>query len=176
MKNKAMEGRLNDEILAFLHSRNSLQLATLGEDGVPYASYAPVALDSDSLYVVLSEIAIHGLNLKRAPRASVLILEDEDGAEELFARRRVGYQVTAEELPLGSAQRETAITHLEGRHGERPRKLAELADFRVFRLRPERGRYVKGFGKAYTLEGGTLASAVINHLREGHKPRAEATA
>lgn len=176
MKNKAMEERLNTEIRAFIGSRRSLQLATLGEDGVPYASYAPFAFDNDSLYVILSDIAVHGVNLKREPRASVLILEDEDSAEELFARKRVGYHVRAEELAVDSVEREFAVAQLADRHGERPRKLAELADFRVFRLRPEQGRYVKGFGKAYTLEGGTLASAAINHLREGHKPRAEATA
>lgn len=171
MKNRAMEQRLADEVLAFIDSRRSLQLATLGSDGVPYASYAPFARDADCLYVILSDIAIHGVNLRRSPRASVLIIEDEDGAEELFARQRVGYQVEAEELAVGSQVFERGVDYLAERHGERPRNLAGLADFHLYRLRPGAGRYVKGFGKAYALEGGTLASPTINHLREGHRKR-----
>jgi hypothetical protein len=38
-------------------------------------------------------------------------------------------------------------------------------------LTPVSGRYVKSFGKAYTLSGESLSAAVIKHLREGHKPR-----
>ena len=171
MKNTAMQARLGDEVRAFIDSRRSLQLASLGEDGVPFASYAPFARDDDSLYVILSDIAIHGRNLLRESRASVLVIEDEDTAGELYARVRVSYQVEAEELEAGSEPWERGVTLLEERLGERPRNLSKLADFRLFRLRPQSGRYVKGFGKAYTLEGGTLATATINHLREGHRKR-----
>jgi len=176
MKNTAMQERLGDEIRSFIHSRRSLQLATLAEDGTPFASYAPFAADEVSLYVLLSDIALHGLNLQREPRASVLIIEDEDSAGELFARLRVSYQVHAEELEVGSADWHSGVGLLEERHGERPRKLSELADFRLFRLHPTRGRYVKGFGKAYRLAGGTLAMESIDHLRDGHKPREEQAA
>jgi len=171
MKNTAMQARLGDEVRAFIDSRRSLQLASLGEDGVPFASYAPFARDDDSLYVILSDIAIHGRNLLRDSRASVLVIEDEDTAGELYARVRVSYQVAAEELAVGSEAWERGVDLLEARHGERPRNLSKLADFRLFRLRPKAGRYVKGFGKAYTLEGGTLAVTTINHLREGHRRR-----
>ena len=176
MKNTAMQSRLNTEITHFIHSRRSLQLATLGEDGVPFASYAPFAADDDSFYVLLSDIAMHGLNLAREPRASVLVIEDEDGAGELFARLRVSYQVRAEEVEVGSSDWQSAVDLLATRHGERPRKLSQLADFRLFRLRPVKGRYVKGFGKAYSLAGGSLGMESIDHLREGHKPRQDQAA
>ncbi|MEM1404199.1 MAG: pyridoxamine 5'-phosphate oxidase family protein [Pseudomonadota bacterium] len=171
MKNKAMEARLADEIRAFIGSRRSLQLATLGEDGVPFASYAPFAFDENNLYVLLSDIAVHGKNLLRNPGASTLIIEDEDTAEELYARVRVNYSVAAMELAVGSPGWDAAVDLLEARHGDRPRKLSQLADFRLFRLTPTRGRYVKGFGKAYSLAGGTLAAQAIDHLREGHRKR-----
>ena len=176
MKNKAMETRLNAEIKAFIDTRRSLQLATLGEDGMPYASYAPFAYDEDSLYVILSDIAVHGLNLIGEPHASVLIIEDEDSAAELFARRRVGYQIVAEELPVGAPEWHCGVECLEARHGERPRQLSQLADFRVFRLSPRSGRYVKGFGKAYTLAGGRLAQTAVDPFRDGHRPRREQAA
>jgi putative heme iron utilization protein len=176
MKNTAMQERLGEEIKDFINSRRSLQLATVDQDGAPFASYAPFAADDDSFYVLLSDIAVHGLNLAREPRASVLIIEDEDGAGELFARLRVSYQVHAEELEVNAADWQAAVEHLAARHGERPRKLSQLSDFRLFRLRPVKGRYVKGFGKAYSLAGGTLGLQAIDHLREGHKPRQEQAA
>lgn len=171
MKNTAMQQRLGNEIKAFIDSRRSLQLATLGNDGFPYASYAPFARDEQALFVLLSDIAVHGLNLLHNNQASVLIIEDEDPCPELYARVRVGYQVQGTQLPMGSAPWHCALAALATRHGERPRKLAELADFRLFCLTPLQGRYVKGFGKAYTLTGGTLAGAEIDHLRVGHRAR-----
>lgn len=171
MKNTALQQRLGDEILGFIDARRSLQLATLGEDGFPYASYAPFARDDKSLYVLLSDIALHGRNLMHHSKASVLLIEDEGIAGELYARIRIGYQVTAEQLPVGSKDWDAAVERLAARHGERPRKLAQLSDFRLFCLTPQQGRYVKGFGKAYTLGGGTLAGETIDHLREGHRQR-----
>ncbi len=171
MKNKAMETRLNQEVLDFIHSRRSLQLASLKEDGVPYASYAPFAIGDDCLYVILSEIAVHAINLQANPNASVLIIEDEDVAGELFARVRVNYTVRAEKLDYDSNDWHTGMEKLVARHGERPRNLGEHSDFKMFRLVPEGGRYVKGFGKAYDLAGESLAGEVVNHLRDGHKAR-----
>ena len=166
-----MAERISQEIETFIGSRRSLQLATINEDGTPFASYAPFAYQANALFVVLSDIAVHGMNLTRQPVASVLIVEDEDTAEELFARRRINYRVRAAELAYESEDWRLAVACLESRHGERPRRLAELGDFRVFRLSPEGGRYVKGFGKAYSLAGSELARTEINHLRDGHRAR-----
>lgn len=171
MKNVKMESRLNTEILRFIRSRRSLQLATLDQEGQPYASYAPFAIGTDCLYVLLSEIAVHAVNLQLNPVASVLIIEDEDTADELFARIRVNYRVRAANLTYGSDHWHTGMNALIDRHGERPRNLGEHTDFRLFRLTPTGGRYVKGFGRAYTLAGETLAGESVDHLRDGHKSR-----
>jgi putative heme iron utilization protein len=171
MKNTALEQRLGDEVLSFIQQRNSLQLATLGEDGAPYASYAQFASDGQFLYVLLSDIAVHGLNLLHRPRASVLLIEDEATAQDTYARVRINYQILAKQLSITSADGRAALTLLEQRFGERPQRLAELEDFRLFRLTPVHGRYVKGFGRAYTLAGGSLTGESIEHLRGGHRPR-----
>lgn len=176
MKNKAMQTRLSTEVIDFIHSRKSLQLATQGEEGAPYASYAPFAVGEDCLYVLLSEIAVHGVNLQKNSRASVLIVEDEDTAGELFARIRVNYSVNAELLEHESEDWQVALSCLIERHGERPSNLSQLRDFKMFRLVPAGGRYVKGFGRAFTLAGNTLAGEVLTHMTAGHKRRVEDTA
>jgi hypothetical protein len=176
MKNLAMEQRISDEIRLFIDSRRSLQLATLSDNGYPYASYAPFARDDSSFYVLLSDIAVHGANLRQVPRASVLIIEDEGPADELYARLRVAYQVDAQELDVASEDGQRAIQRLVARHGERPGHLAELADFHLFMLTPARGRYVKAFGKAFDLRGKSLLEVSIDHLRVGHKLRSDVAA
>lgn len=174
MKNKTMETRLNEEVMAFIGSRKSLQLASLTGEGTPYASYAPFAIGDDCLYVLISEIAVHATNLLHNPAASVLIIEDEDTAGELFARLRVNYTVEAQHIAVDSPEWQPAIDILSARHGERIVNLSQLSDFRLFRLVPTAGRFVKDFGRAYSLAGRSLAGEVVNHMRDGHTKRGAA--
>lgn len=171
MKNKSLENRISEEILAMIDSRKSLMLSSLDVDGKPYASYAPFAIGDECLYVLISEIAVHGKNLQLNPEASVLIIEDEDTAEQLFARLRVNYAVNAELVEYESEAWKVGLSALEQRHGERVSGLSKMADFKLFKLNPQGGRYVKGFGKAYQIEGGSLAGEALTHLRGGHQKR-----
>ncbi|MEM6484796.1 MAG: pyridoxamine 5'-phosphate oxidase family protein [Pseudomonadota bacterium] len=168
---RPLEEQLNIEISEFISNRHSLQLASVSSDGEPFASYAPFAADEDSFWVVLSDIAVHGKNFLGDDRGSVLIIEDESTADELFARRRVSYQVRADAPDVDSESWNRGVALLEARHGRMPRMLSELDDFRVFRLSPTSGRYVKGFGAAYSLSAGTLGRAQVEHLLDGHRSR-----
>lgn len=171
MNNQSLENKISDEILTMINSRNSLMLSSLDSDGKPYASYAPFAIGDECLYVLISEIAIHGKNLQIHPDASVLIIEDEDSAAELFARLRVNYAVTAELLEYETDAWSIGLDALHQRHGERISGLSKMADFKLFKLHPKGGRYVKGFGKAYGIEGGSLSGESLTHLRGGHQKR-----
>ena len=171
MKNKKMQQRLSEEVVDFINSRKSLQLSTIADDGSPYASYAPFALGDECLYVLISEIAVHAINLQHNPKASILIIQDEDSAEELFARIRVNYSVDAEQLAVDSERWHAGIAVLSQRHGDRIDSLSQLSDFKLFMLKPTGGRFVKGFGRAYSLAGGTLAGEVLSHMSDGHKKR-----
>ncbi len=176
MKNKALESQLSEEILAFINSRKSLMLSSLTEEGKPYASYAPFAIDGEHIYLLLSVIAIHGVNLEVNSEASVLIVEDEDSANQLFARIRVNYQVTAELIADDTSEEwKKGVDTLVARHGEMSKNLSQLSDFRLFKLTTQGGRYVKGFGRAYQLAAGSLAESGLEHLRDGHKKKTEQT-
>ncbi|MFT5722270.1 MAG: putative heme iron utilization protein [Motiliproteus sp.] len=174
MKNEKMEARLSAEVLTFINSRKSLQLSSLTKEGNPYASYAPFAIGEECLYVLLSEIAMHANNLQHHPNASVLIIQDEDSAKELFARVRVNYSVNAEMIELEDERWQQGIDVLAARHGERIKNLSEFSDFKLFKLQPTGGRFVKGFGRAYSLAGETLAGEILNHMTDGHKQRVTA--
>lgn len=163
--------KLGSEIRSFVDSRHSLMLSTLTPQGEPYASYAPFAYADDNLYVLISEIATHALNLQVNSSASVLIIEDEDSANELFARRRVNYRIQSEPIPVDSERWQPAIDLLRDRLGSRIDGLSRLSDFKLFKLTPLSGRYVKGFGRAYAFEGSGFTGNEVNHLQDGHKRR-----
>jgi len=171
MSSEGFTRKINQEVVDFIHSRRSLQLASIRDDGAPFASYAPFAIGDECLYVLISEIAVHARNLQANPLASVLIVEDEDSAEELFARKRVNYLMDAEKLQEDSPEWKTGVDTLHQRLGERILNLSTLGDFKLFRLVPREGRYVKGFARAYQLEGKTLAGEAVNHMRDGHRKR-----
>ena len=156
MNNTKLTQALIQEINGFIHSRKSLQLATLTIEGEPYASYAPFSIGDGALYVLISDLAVHAINLKNNPAASVLILEDEASADELFARLRVNFSVRAELIEVADGRRAGIINGMVQRLGERVRDLSELTDFRLFKLVPVSGRYVKGFGRAYAITGEVL--------------------
>lgn len=174
MSKESLQARVQAEVSTFINSRQSLQLATIGDDNHPYASYSPFAIGDDCLYVLLSEIAVHANNLQANPNASVMIIQDEDSAKELFARVRVNYSVKAEWLDHTNEHWAQGINALIERHGDRINKLSQLSDFKLFKLKPTGGRYVKGFGKAYTLAGNGLTGSEIQHITGGHIKRTAA--
>ncbi|TAA41739.1 HugZ family protein [Corallincola spongiicola] len=176
MSSERIAGRISPEIMAMLNDRKSLFLSSLTSEGEPYASHAPYAVGDECLYVLLSEIAVHAINLQANPQASVLIIEDEDSAKELFARQRVSYSMTAELLPFESDDWLSSRDILAARHGERIEQLSQLRDFKLFRLTPKSGRFVKGFGKAFAFTGKSLTGEAIAHLRDGHKKRDDVAA
>lgn len=172
MTNEQQIKKLQKEIVDFVHSRKTLQLASLMSNSeAPLSSYAPFAIKEDCLYVLVSEIAIHGSNLMANPSASVLIIEDEDSADEIFARKRVNYQVVAQPIQPGAPYWNKGIEALAKRHGSRIDSLSQMNDFKLFRLIPVSGRYVKGFGRAFSFEGPSLTGNSVVHFNERDRKR-----
>jgi putative heme iron utilization protein len=154
---------LREELLSFLASSKSLVLATVGEDGSPGVSYAPFVRDErNSFYIYVSELARHTGNLAQTGRASIMVIEDEAAAAELFARRRATFECDVVLVPRDSADWQQRLEQLRDACGELVEVLRTLRDFRLYCLRPRSGVYVKGFGKAYRISGEDLT--VIQHV------------
>lgn len=166
-RQERLQNRLQPEIREFRDGCRTLQLATVDGEGNPNASYAPFVLQEDGYYVLISEIARHARNLQQVPKVSLMLIEDETGARELFARKRLTFDAVAEVVARDDARWEKAVAALEGRFGEIVKGLSNLKDFVLFRLKPEQGLFVKGFGQAFRVSGDELVDFV--HLVEGHK-------
>jgi hypothetical protein len=134
----------------------SLILATTGADGAPDASYAPFAEaggPDGALLVLVSGLARHTGNLVRTGRASVMLIEDEANAGQIFGRRRITYACRVEPVQRDGAVWKAGVDALQARHGGLVTMLRDLQDFQLLRLVPESGTLVLGFGKAWRLTG-----------------------
>lgn len=135
-------------------------LATVGADGEPEASYAPYIADADGrFFICVSGLARHTRNLAQTARADLLFIQDEAAAANPFARVRLSYACRAEPVARESAEWSGVMDRFEREFGNIVAVLRALPDFRVFRLAPQTGRYVRGFGQAYRLEGAALSEA-----------------
>ena len=135
----------------------TISLSTLSQEGKPNASYAPFVMDSNgNLYIFVSRLAGHTRDLLANPVASVLLMRDEQDARQIFARQRASYQCDVEIVSDDEADYAVMLDKLEQRFGNVVELLRGLPDFILFRLRPYKGQFVMGFGKAYTLKGDGL--------------------
>jgi hypothetical protein len=165
-KENRIQHRLGAEIQAFRETCHCLVLATTDEHNRPNVSYAPFALAEKGYYILVSDLARHGLNLKQQSYLSLMMLEDESQSKALYARRRLSFDAKAHWIARDQTEWQSAIQALRLRHGEIIDNLSQLGDFNLYRLTPEKGRYVKGFGQAFNVSGEDLISIV--HLDEGH--------
>jgi putative heme iron utilization protein len=124
-----------------LRQAQRASLATLLENGAPYASLVLVAEDEDfSPILLLSYLAEHAKNLKRDPRASLLI----DGTAGLDE------PLTGPRVTLIGAMTKSDDERLKTRYLARHKSAALYAGFRDFafyRMNVERAHLVAGFGR-----------------------------
>ena len=152
-----------------LEKINSAILSTVDLKGNPNASYAPIALDSENnIYVYLSDLSKHTKNLINTRKVSVMLIEDESKAINIFARKRLTINANVELIERGTIDWYEKITFLDNRFGESMKYLKEMMDFNLFQLTPKEALLVYGFGKAFQFYGNQLQN--FKHLNEkNHK-------
>lgn len=160
---------------AFPDRFQTLHLGTVSADGQPEASYAPYVADQGHYYVYLSSLARHAANLRATPRASVLFIEGEEQARQVFARERLTLACAVTESPRDTPRFNAVMDLFDQRFGKFMQVIRPLQDFGLFELRPLSGSYVAGFARAYVLDGADL-SHIRHRNDEGHQsPNADAT-
>ncbi len=143
---------IKEEILALINCLNSLQLSTLNEGGLPESSYTPFLYQAPYFYVFVSALASHTQNLLARHHCSLMLIEDEASARNLFARTRLMLAAEAYALDPDDEEREEILDNMEQKLGSTMKMLRTLPDFKLLRLTIKDGRFVKGFGAAYTIK------------------------
>lgn len=146
---------------ALVASTNVATLATLTEDGHPWASlvaYGVLAGDGAPV-LCLSTLAEHGRNLARDPRASLLVAEtagDRPHPHDPLEHGRVTLVGRAE-----SPDQEPRTAALDAYLAAVPSADAYVGfdDFSLWVLRVERVRWVGGFGRMGSAAAAAYAAA-----------------
>lgn len=143
-----------------IEEQKSLQIASLTPAGLPYASYAPFVQYKGDFYIYISELAKHTKNLTSDQRISILIIEDEANARQMFARKRLTGEGNVTEVSRDEESYDEVVAVFLEKFGSIMNVLANLNDFRLFRVEMKKGGFVMGFGKAYTLLHGNVNNLV----------------
>ncbi len=149
-----------------LVSQKTLLLSTASINGEPDLGYAPFVRDqAGCFYIFISELAAHTANLFANPRTTVMFIRPEAESKNLFARERALFQCAVREIKRDDNNYLTHLNALQAKFGEVVGALRSLSDFHLFALSPETGKYVAGFGQAYTvnLPDGTLKPLIKKH-------------
>jgi hypothetical protein len=86
------EPRLSQALRTLFATQRVAALGTLGEDGRPFVSMVPFAVEPASGQVVIhvSGLAAHTGNLQRHPQVSLLVMQAEVAGEPVPAPRHAG--------------------------------------------------------------------------------------
>jgi hypothetical protein len=162
-----------------LRTVRSGALATLGPDGVPFATLVTVATDPDGSPLLLtSRLSGHTANMEREPRVSILLAQTGKGDPLAHPR-----------LTVTGRARRTGEPRVRARFLARHPKAelyADFADFSFWRVEIAGGHLNGGFARAASLSAADLrtdllgAEALVEaeagalaHMNEDHREALE---
>ena len=150
--------RLTLALHALLNKQRVAALGTCNEDGTPFVSMVPFAIDSAARAVVIhvSGLAPHTRNLQAMPQVSLLVMESEVPAASVHALPRVTLEGSARVVPQG----DPAWTSVRSAYLERfpeAEPMTQLGDFMFIAITLSGARQVAGFGAARSVDATTLA-------------------
>ena len=155
------------EIAQFRGTFRTVVLATSGAGGEPTASYAPYVTDgTGDLFILVSGLARHTRDLVETGRASLLFVEEESAARNLFGRRRLTCDCAGVEVQREDPEWVERTELLRQRQGKIVNMLRQLPDFRLFRLGPRSGSWVAGFAQARPLDEAELRTILAEPAGE----------
>ena len=168
------ESRLAIALRALLLQQRVAALGTLGDDGLPFVSMVPFALEplNAVLVVHVSGLAAHTGNLLRQPQCSVMVMQAEQDGQPVHALPRVTLHARAEVLahhdPLNGQTDTPLHTACRAAYLQRfpeAETMTALPDFRFVALHPVAARQVAGFGAARSVDVTELRQALTRTHR-----------
>lgn len=151
------ERRLARALRELIDTQRVASLGTVGEDGWPFVSMVPYAIEPGSgvLVIHVSGLAAHTPNLQREPRCTAMVMQPETPGQPVHALPRVTLALQAEPLPashpLHGAARSAYLLRFPDAE-----PMTALPDFRFVALHLVSARQVAGFGAARSVDADEL--------------------
>ncbi len=164
-----------EEARTIAESTNTGTLATLTDDGGPWASYVTYGLLGGAPVLCVSNLAEHGRNLAADPRASIAIVAPSSESDPLASGRVTLAGVV--QAPTGDELTAARDAHLSA--VEAAKYYIDYSDFALWVLRVHRVRWVGGYGRMESTTGEEYSAATpdpvapktagaITHLNADH--------
>jgi putative heme iron utilization protein len=159
--------RLSRELISLLTNQRIASLGTLADDGSPFVSMVPFAIERKlgCLVIHVSSLAAHTLHLQLRERVSLLVALSEEAGKPVHALPRVTLQGRAKVLARDSSQWEQCKAVYLERFPD-AQIMTELGDFRFVALAIVEARHVSGFGAARSVDQEEIRLVLGSH---GHK-------
>ena len=162
--------KIYNEYVEFMQDAKCVYISTVNEfrGGVaPEISYSPCIVDEDkNIYILVSTLSKRTESLLAQRNVSLMFIEPEEQCEEIYVRTRLIFLCStlniAREMGAGHLLWDELIERFTAKFGDIINMLVSFKDFKMFRFRPIRGTFVKGFGKAYMIEGKEMDQ--ISHI------------
>lgn len=162
--------RIKEQFEEFMRSFNSVCLATANKQGEVLCSYAPFVTTPKGNFIYVSEVSEHFDNLTQNPtNIEVMFLEDECKAAAVIFRKRLRYRATASLVERGAFFDEIFDTLEANIGGGAIKTIRNLLDFHLIELKFGKGRFVKGPGQAYDIDGEKVTHATAGANGNPHK-------
>jgi putative heme iron utilization protein len=159
-----MKKLTNEEIIekfdTFTQDKYSLTLSTTSINNIPHTNYSPFVENDNYYFICVSEALPHFINMNETKKAHVFIIEDEEKASHIYARKRLYFNSTCEVVK----DSESIFKLFDKRYGDKLSFLRTMHDFKIIKLIPEDKSLVLGFGAAYKMDkNGNLVNKNIEH-------------
>ncbi len=151
------------EYFAFMKKAKNVYISSVDENNKPEISYSPCVVDDEkNVYILVSDLSKRTSSLVQGRNVSVMFIESEDQCEEMYVRIRLIFDCSTKQIERKTEKWNEQIPVFLDKFGDIINILKSLSDFKMFCFSPVSGSYVKGFGKAYTIEGDGLDK--ISHV------------
>ena len=155
--------KIYKEYFAFMKKSKSVYISSVDENTKPEISYSPCVVDDKkNVYILVSDLSKRTSSLVQGHNVSVMFIEPEDQCEEMYVRIRLIFECYTKQIERKTEKWNQQIPVFLEKFGDIINILKSLSDFKMFCFSPVSGSYVKGFGKAYTIEGDGLDK--ISHV------------
>lgn len=155
---------IQEKLHHFSHHFKSVVLASMTNEDLPYTSYVPFIKHENHYYLIMSKAAKHYQNISLHHEISIMFIEDEKEAENIFFRKRLSYavSVTFDVDPL-------VKDGFVKKFGEFVNRLF-LMDFVMAKCVIKEGQFIIGPGKAYLVdEHENILSNMTGNQGKGHQ-------
>ena len=151
------------EYYTFMKKAKNVYISSVDENNKPEISYSPCVVDDEkNVYILVSDLSKRTSSLVQGRNVSLMFIEPEEQCEEMYVRIRLIFECSTKQIERKTEKCNEQIPVFLDRFGDIINILKSLSDFKMFCFSPVSGSYVKGFGKAYTIEGGALNQ--ISHI------------